>query len=62
MTVAMHVLMSMFAGFMAMLMTIMGMRHVLVVMLVLMLVFVVAAHSVSPPLLSSCLYNNFGWQ
>ena len=44
MTIAMHVLMSMFAGFMAMLMTVMGMRHGLVVMLVLMFIFVVAAH------------------
>jgi hypothetical protein len=50
MTLAMHVLVRMFPGLMSMLMTIMGMRRGLVLMLVLMLIFVVAAHSVSPPL------------
>jgi hypothetical protein len=59
MTVAMHVLMSMFPGFMAMLMTIMGMRHGLVVMLVLMFIFVVAAHSASPPLFFLWEYYKF---
>lgn len=49
MTLAVHVLVGMFARFMAMLMAIMGMRHGFVFMLVLMFVFVVAAHSDSPP-------------
>jgi hypothetical protein len=50
MTFAMDVLVRMFARLMGMFMTIMGMSHGLVVMLVLMLIFVVAAHSGSPPL------------
>ena len=49
MTFAVHMLVGMFAGLMAMLMTIMAMSHGFVVMLVLMFVFVVAAHFVSPP-------------
>jgi hypothetical protein len=52
MTVAVHMLVRMFANLVRMFMTIMGMRHGLVVMLVLMFVFVMAAHIVSPPLTS----------
>jgi hypothetical protein len=50
MAFAVHVLVGMFAPLMAVLMTVMGMRRGLVFMLVLMFVFVVAAHSFSPPL------------
>jgi hypothetical protein len=46
MTFTVHMLVSMFAGLMTMLMAIMGMSHGLMVMLVLMLVFVMAAHYV----------------
>jgi hypothetical protein len=49
MTFAVHMLVGMFAGLMGMFMTIMAMSHGFVVMLVFMLIFVVAAHSVSPP-------------
>jgi hypothetical protein len=50
MTVAVHMLVGMFPALMAVLMTVMRMSHGLVVMLVLVFVFVVAAHSNSPPL------------
>jgi hypothetical protein len=50
MTVAVYVLVDMFTGLVTMLMPVMGMGHTLVVMLVLMFVFVMATHSVSPPL------------
>jgi hypothetical protein len=59
MTFAMHVLVRMFPRLMGMFMTIMGMRHGLVVMLVLMFVFVVAAHFDSPPLTIGYVYYNF---
>jgi hypothetical protein len=48
-TFAVHVLVRMLAGFVAMLMAFMGMGHGIVFMFVLMFVFVVATHSVSPP-------------
>jgi hypothetical protein len=57
MTVAMHVLVSMFPGLMSMLMTVMGMRHGPVIMLVLMFVFVVAAHFDSPPFVNISEYK-----
>jgi hypothetical protein len=59
MAIAVHVLMGMFANLMGMFMTIMGMSHGLVVMLVLMRIFVVAAHSVSPPLSRRWFYCRF---
>jgi hypothetical protein len=59
MTFAMHMLVRMFPRLMGMFMTIMVMRHGLVVMLVLMFVFVVAAHFASPPLPIGYLYYNF---
>jgi len=49
MAVVVHMLMSMLTRLMAVLMAIVGMRHCLVLMLVLMFVFVMAAHVSSPP-------------
>ena len=49
MTFTMDVLVRMFARLMGVFLAIMGMGHGLVVMLVLMFVFVVAAHFDSPP-------------
>jgi hypothetical protein len=49
MTLAVHMLMGVFAGLMAVLVAVMSMNGGLMLMLVLMFVFVVAAHSFSPP-------------
>lgn len=51
MAVVVHVLMGMLTRLMAVLMAIMGMGHRLMLMLVLMFVFAMAAHQGSPPFL-----------